>query len=190
MIDTTIDVINKLGLHARASGKLIEVTSKFRSSIQIGKGDKLIDAKNIMSLLMMGAGKGTTLRLVIDGTDEEQALQEIDNLPYTTFEEILAKYVEMNVAHPFREGNGRAMRIWLDCMLKASLGQVIDWQRVHKQDYLSAMERSPINDLEIRVALQAALTDKIDDRLIYMKGIDASYFYEGYFVYKAEDLEN
>lgn len=120
----------------------------------------------------------------------EQALQEIDNLPYTTFEEILAKYVEMNVAHPFREGNGRAMRIWLDCMLKASLGQVIDWQRVHKQDYLSAMERSPINDLEIRVALQAALTDKIDDRLIYMKGIDASYAYEGYDLYQAEQLES
>ena len=120
----------------------------------------------------------------------EQALQEIDNLPYTTFEEILAKYVEMNVAHPFREGNGRAMRIWLDCMLKESLGQVIDWQRVHKQDYLSAMERSPINDLEIRVALQAALTDKIDDRLIYMKGIDASYAYEGYDLYQAEQLES
>lgn len=116
------------------------------------------------------------------------ALQNIDNMPQSTFDQIIEKYVEMNVAHPFREGNGRSTRIWLDCILRKELQQVIDWSKVDKEDYLLAMERSPIKDVEIKVLLKAALTDKINDRLVYMKGIDASYYYEGYNVYKSEDL--
>ena len=116
------------------------------------------------------------------------ALQNIDNMPQSTFDQIIEKYVEMNVAHPFREGNGRSTRIWLYCILKKELQQVIDWSKVDKEDYLLAMERSPIKDVEIKVLLKAALTDKINDRLVYMKGIDASYYYEGYNVYKSEDL--
>lgn len=116
------------------------------------------------------------------------ALQSIDNMPQSSFDQIIEKYVEMNVAHPFREGNGRSTRIWLDCILKKELQQVIDWSKVDKEDYLLAMERSPIKDVEIKVLLKAALTDKINDRLVYMKGIDASYYYEGYNVYKSEDL--
>lgn len=116
------------------------------------------------------------------------ALQSIDNMPQSTFDQIIEKYVEMNVAHPFREGNGRSTRIWLDCILKKELQQVIDWSKVDKEDYLLAMERSPIKDVEIKVLLKAALTDEINDRLVYMKGIDASYYYEGYNVYKSEDL--
>ena len=107
-----------------------------------------------------------------------EVLQKIEQMPETTFEEIIAKYVEMNVAHPFLEGNGRSGRIWLDLMLKKNLQKCVDWSKVGKQAYLSAMERSPINDLEIRELLRAALTDKIDDRKTYMKGIDRSYFYE------------
>ena len=116
------------------------------------------------------------------------ALQSIDNMPQSTFDQIIEKYVEMNVAHPFREGNGRSTRIWLDCILKKELQQVIDWSKVDNEEYLLAMERSPIKDVEIKVLLKAALTDKINDRLVYMKGIDASYYYEGYNVYKSEDL--
>ena len=116
------------------------------------------------------------------------ALDSIDAMPQSTFEEIIEKYVEMNVAHPFREGNGRSTRIWLDCILKKELHQVIDWSRVDKGDYLLAMERSPIKDVEIKALLRAALTDRIDDREVYMKGIDASYHYEGYYVFKTEDL--
>lgn len=117
------------------------------------------------------------------------ALQSIDNMPQSTFDQIIEKYVEMNVAHPFREGNGRSTRIWLDCILKKELQQVIDWSKVDKEDYLLAMERSPIKDVEIKVLLKAALTDKINDRLVYMQGIDASYYYEGYNVYRSEDLK-
>ena len=105
-----------------------------------------------------------------------------------TFDEIIEKYVEMNVAHPFREGNGRSMRIWLDMMLKKETGQVIDWRKVDKDDYLLAMERSPVRDIEIRYVLRQALTDKTDDREIYMKGIDYSYYYEGYSIYRTEEL--
>lgn len=118
----------------------------------------------------------------------EAALKSIDNMPQTTFDEIIEKYVEMNVAHPFREGNGRSTRIWLDCILKKELKQVVDWSKVDKSDYLLAMERSPIKDIEIKVILKAALTDKINDRMVYMKGIDASYHYEGYNVFKTEKL--
>ena len=116
------------------------------------------------------------------------ALESIDAMPQSTFDEIIEKYVEMNVAHPFREGNGRSTRIWLDCILKKELHQVIDWSRVDKSDYLLAMERSPVKDVEIKALLRAALTDRITDRLVYMKGIDASYHYEGYHVFRTEDL--
>ena len=119
----------------------------------------------------------------------EAALNHIDAMPQSTFNEIVEKYVEMNIAHPFREGNGRATRIWLDLMLKKELKIVIDWNKVDKEDYLLAMERSPIKDVEIKVLLKNALTDKIDDRTVYMKGIDASYYYEGYNVFKMEDLK-
>lgn len=118
----------------------------------------------------------------------EHSLQHIDQMPQTSFEEIIKKYVEMNIAHPLREGNGRSTRIWLDLILKEELQKVVDWNLIDKADYLSAMERSPINDLEIRYLISNALTDKIDDRELYMKGIDVSYFYEGYSEYTIDDL--
>ena len=117
----------------------------------------------------------------------KEALEKIDKMPQTNFEEIIDKYVEMNIAHPFREGNGRSTRIWLDLILKKELGKVVDWSLVNKEDYLLAMERSPIKDTEIKLLLESALTDKIDDREVYMKGIDASYNYEGYNIYKTQD---
>ena len=110
-------------------------------------------------------------------------------MPQSNFDEIIEKYVEMNIAHPFREGNGRSTRIWLDCILKKELKCVIDWNEVDKEDYLLTMERSPIKDVEIKVLLKNALTDKIADREVYMKGIDASYYYEGYNIYKSENLK-
>ena len=116
------------------------------------------------------------------------ALENIDRMPQTTYDEIIEKYVEMNIAHPFREGNGRSTRLWLNQMLKSELGQVVDWSRVDKEDYLLAMERSPIKDIEIKVLLKAALTSEISNREIFMKGIDHSYYYEGYTTYKAADL--
>ncbi len=119
----------------------------------------------------------------------KEALKNIDKMPQKTFDEIIEKYVEMNVAHPFREGNGRSTRIWLDRILIKELGQVVDWSRVDKADYLLAMERSPIKDTEIKVLLKEALTDKINDRTIYMKGIDASYYYEGYYTYTIEEID-
>ncbi len=118
----------------------------------------------------------------------DAALKSVEAMPQSTFDEIIAKYVEMNIVHPFREGNGRSTRIWLDCILKQELGMVIDWNTVDKEDYLLAMERSPIKDTEIKFLLSRALTDKIYDREVYMKGIDASYHYEGYSVYKISDL--
>lgn len=120
----------------------------------------------------------------------EAALDNIAKMPQSTFDEIIEKYVEMNVAHPFREGNGRSMRIWLDTILKKELRQVVDWNKVDKEDYILAMERSPVKDVEIKLLLKAALTDKINDREVYMKGIDASYLYEGYNVFKTENLKN
>ena len=116
------------------------------------------------------------------------ALDHIDNMPQSTFEEIIEKYVEMNVAHPFREGNGRSTRIWLDLILKKELGKVVDWSKVDKEDYLLAMERSPIKSVEIKELLRQALTSDINNRVVYMKGIDASYSYEGYFIFKTEDM--
>ena len=116
------------------------------------------------------------------------AIENIEKMPQSTFEEIVEKYVEMNIPHPFREGNGRSTRIWLDLILKKELNLVIDWSAVDKEDYLLAMERSPVKDIEIKYILKQALTDKIANRELYMKGIDHSYYYEGYFIYKAEDL--
>lgn len=116
------------------------------------------------------------------------ALTSISNMPQSTFDEIIEKYVEMNIAHPFREGNGRSTRIWLDAILKKELGRVIDWSRVDQEDYLPAMERSPVKDVEIKVLLKAALTDRIHDREVYIKGIDASYHYEGYHVYRTGSI--
>ena len=118
----------------------------------------------------------------------QAAIENVDKMPQSTFDEIIEKYVEMNIAHPFREGNGRSTRIWLDLILKRELKKVIDWSTVDKEDYLLAMERSPIKDIEIKYILKQALTARIDDREVYMKGIDHSYYYEGYTLYKAEDL--
>jgi cell filamentation protein len=118
----------------------------------------------------------------------EASLKHIDAMPQGTFEKIIEKYVEMNVAHPFREGNGRATRIWLDLILKQEIQQVVDWNQVDKEEYLAAMQRSPIKDLEIKHLLKQALTDQIDDRALFMKGIDVSYYYEGYSEFKTEEL--
>ena len=117
------------------------------------------------------------------------SLEHIDSMPQSNFEEIIEKYVEMNVAHPFREGNGRSTRIWLDLMLKKEIGKVVDWNNVDKEDYLLAMERSPIKDIEIKELLRKALTSNVNDREVYMKGIDASYHYEGYNIFKSDNLK-
>ena len=116
------------------------------------------------------------------------SLKNVDRMPQRTFDQIVEKYVELNIAHPFREGNGRSMRLWLDHLLKAELGQVVDWSQVDKEDYLLAMERSPIRDTEIKHVLKQALTNDVDNRALYMKGVDHSYYYEGYSLYKAEEL--
>jgi len=118
----------------------------------------------------------------------QAALENIDKMPQSNFDQIVEKYVEMNIAHPFREGNGRSTRIWLDHILKNEIGKVVDWSKVDKEDYLLAMERSPIKDVEIKVLLKGALTDEINSREIYMKGIDHSYYYEGYTTFKTEEL--
>lgn len=118
----------------------------------------------------------------------DAALENIDKMPQSDFDEIIEKYVEMNIAHPFREGNGRSARIWLDHMLKQEIGKVIDWSKVDKEDYLFAMERSPVKDIEIKYLLKNALTDEVDSREVYMKGIDHSYYYEGYTTFKTEEL--
>ena len=118
----------------------------------------------------------------------DAALQNIDKMPQSNFDQIVEKYVEMNIAHPFREGNGRATRIWLDCMLKKEIGMVVDWSKVDKEDYLLAMERSPVRDIEIKHVLRAALTDQVNSREMFMKGIDHSYYYEGYTAFQTEKL--
>lgn len=119
----------------------------------------------------------------------EEALKKIDDMPEDSFDDIIKKYIEMNVAHPFREGNGRSTRIWLDMILKKRLGKVVDWSKINKEEYLLAMERSPIKDTEINILLKNALTNKINDREVYMKGIDTSYRYEGYNTYTMEELD-
>ena len=119
----------------------------------------------------------------------EDVLSKIDEMPQKTFDDIIKKYIEMNIAHPFREGNGRSTRIWLDMILKKEINKVVDWSMIDKEDYLLAMERSPIKDTEIKLLLKSALTDKINDRTVYMKGIDVSYGYEGYTTYSIEELD-
>ena len=119
----------------------------------------------------------------------EDDLSKIDEMPQKTFDDIIKKYIEMNIAHPFREGNGRSTRIWLDMILKKEINKVVDWSKIDKEDYLLAMERSPIKDTEIKLLLKSALTDKINDRTVYMKGIDVSYGYEGYTTYSIEELD-
>ena len=119
----------------------------------------------------------------------KDVLSKIDAMPQDNFENIIKKYVEMNIAHPFREGNGRSTRIWLDMILKKEIGRVIDWSKIDKEEYLLAMERSPVKDTEIRVLIKSALTDKVNDRIVYMKGIDVSYQYEGYNTYRVEELD-
>lgn len=119
----------------------------------------------------------------------EDVLSKIDEMPQKTFDDIIKKYIEMNIAHPFREGNGRSTRIWLDMILKKEINKVVDWSKIDKEDYLLAMERSPIKDTEIKLLLKSALTDKINDRTVYMKGIDVSYEYEGYTTYSIEELD-
>ena len=118
-----------------------------------------------------------------------EALQNIEKMPQSSFDEIVEKYVEMNIAHPFREGNGRSTRIWLDLIFKKELKQVVDWSKIDKEEYLMAMERSPIKDTEIKVLLKSALTEEINNRVVYMKGIDHSYYYEGYQQYKTEEID-
>lgn len=118
----------------------------------------------------------------------ESALENIEKMSQSTFDEIVEKYVEMNIAHPFREGNGRSTRIWLGCIFKKELGKVVDWSKVDKEDYLLAMERSPVKDIEIKHLLKNALTDETDSREVFMKGIDHSYYYEGYTTFKTEEL--
>ena len=120
----------------------------------------------------------------------EEILSKINEMPQNTFEEIIKKYIEMNIAHPFREGNGRSTRIWIDMILKKELNKVVDWSNINKEDYLLATERSPIRDTEIRLLLESALTDNVDDRTVYMKGIDVSYLYEGYNTYSIEELDS
>lgn len=117
------------------------------------------------------------------------SLENIDKMPQSTFDEIIEKYVEMNIAHPFREGNGRSTRIWLNLILKKEIKQVVDWSQIDKDDYLKAIKRSPVKDIEIKHILRSALTDKINDRDVYMKGVDASYYYEGYYVFNTEELQ-
>jgi len=150
--------------------------------------------KNLFSDIYEFAGQTRTVNLAkgnlrfVPAMYLDAALESIEKMPQSTFDEIIEKYVEMNIAHPFREGNGRSTRIWLDQILKKKLGKVIDWSLVDKDDYLMAMERSPVKDVEIKVLLKAALTDKINNREMFMKGVDHSYDYEGYSSYRTQDL--
>lgn len=160
----TFDALSKI--HAFLFSDIYEFAGKIRT-VNIAKGNF-----RFAPIMYLGA-----------------ALENIEKMPQSTFDEIVEKYVEMNVAHPFREGNGRATRIWLDHILKTELKTVVDWSLVDKEDYLLAMERSPIKDIEIKHLLKNTLTDKINDRQVFMKGIDTSYHYEGYTAFKAEDLK-
>lgn len=197
---------NKLGINnsaelARAEEKISKAKAikLYESSIveefEVGKFSGLVKIhKFLFEELYDFAGKVRTVNIAKGNFRFapvmylDAALKHIDDMPQSNFDEIIEKYVEMNVAHPFREGNGRSTRIWLDLILKKELKLVIDWNRVDKEDYLLAMERSPIKDVEIKVLLKNALTDQIDDREVYIKGIDVSYYYEGYNTFKAKEL--
>ena len=167
----------------------------YLDSLEVGTVDSLIKIhKYLFDEIYDFAGEVRDVNIakgyfrIVPAMYLKEALRTIEKMPQSTYDEIIQKYVEMNVAHPFIEGNGRSTRIWLDLILKAELGKVIDWSCVDKNDYLLAMERSPIKDVEIKYLRKAALTDKIDDREVYMKGIDYSYYYEGYTTYKTEEL--
>lgn len=197
---------NKLGIHntaelARAEEKIskIKAIELYENDIveesEVGKFSGLIKIhKFLFDEIYDFAGKVRTVNIAKGNFRFapvmylDAALKYIDEMPQSTYDEIIEKYVEMNVAHPFREGNGRSTRIWLDFILKKELKLVVDWDKVDKEDYLLAMERSPIKDLEIKTLLKNALTDRINDREVYMKGIDASYYYEGYNIFKSENL--
>ena len=198
---------NKLGIHdsaelAREEERISKMRAielfetNFLSTLKPGSFDAL---SNIHAFLFSDlydfAGKVRTVNIAKGNFRFaplmylSAALENIEKMPQSTFDQIVEKYVEMNVAHPFREGNGRATRIWLDHILKCELGMVIDWSLIDKEDYLLAMERSPIKDVEIKHLLKNALTDKVNDRQVFMKGIDTSYHYEGYIRFKTEDLK-
>lgn len=197
---------NKLGIHntaelARAEEKIskIKAIELYENDIvEESEVGKLSGLKKIHKFLFDEiydfAGKVRTVNIAKGNFRFapvmylDAALKYIDEMPQSTYDEIIEKYVEMNVAHPFREGNGRSTRIWLDFILKKELKLVVDWDKVDKEDNLLAMERSPIKDLEIKTLLKNALTDRINDREVYMKGIDASYYYEGYNIFKSENL--
>ena len=159
-------------------------------SAELARTEEKISKQKALKLFETGI-----LDTLTPGTSEtlcaihKYLFENIDKMPQSSFDEIIEKYVEMNIAHPFREGNGRATRIWLDLILKKEIGKVVDWSKVDKEDYLLAMERSPIRDIEIKYVLKNALTNKINDREVYMKGIDTSYYYEGYTTFKTEDLK-
>jgi len=168
----------------------------FLSTLEIGTLQSLLDIHHyLFGQIYNFAGKIRSVNIAKGNfrfapvSYLEVSLANIEKMPQSTFDEIVEKYVEMNIAHPFREGNGRATRIWLDLIFKKELKRVVDWSKVDKDDYLLAMERSPIKDIEIKYLLKEALTSKIDDSTIYMKGIDASYYYEGYTLYQTEDLK-
>ncbi|MCI8785616.1 MAG: cell filamentation protein Fic [Eubacterium sp.] len=197
---------NKLGIHDSAELARIEekiskskaiklYESKIVEDSEVGKFSGLAKIhKLLFDELYDVAGKIRTVNIAKGNFRFapvmylDTALKHIDDMPQSTFNEIIEKYVEMNAAHPFREGNGRSTRIWLDLILKKELKLVVDWNKVDKEDYLLAMERSPIKDIEIKVLLKNALTDHIDDREVYMKSIDVSYYYEGYNTFKTEEL--
>ena len=197
---------NKLGINdsaelARAEEKISKAKaiklyeSNIVEDFEVGKFSGLVKIHKFLFEEIYGfAGKLRTVNIAKGNFRFapvmylDAALKHIDDMPQSTFDEIIEKYVEMNIAHPFREGNGRSTRIWLDLILKKELKLVVDWNRVDKEDYLLAMERSPIRDVEIKVLLKNVLTDQIDDREVYMKGIDVSYYYEGYNIFKTEEL--
>ena len=197
---------NKLGINdsaelARVEEKISKTKaiklyeSNFVEDFEVGKLSGLVKIHKFLFEELYGfAGKIRTVNIAkgnfrfVPVMYLDAALKHIDDMPQSNFDEIIEKYVEMNVAHPFREGNGRSTRIWLDMILKKELKLVVDWNRVDKEDYLLAMERSPMKDVEIKVLLKNALTDQIENREVYMKGIDVSYYYEGYNTYKTEEL--
>ena len=161
----------------------MEVAMAIENKLGITSSSELAEAEERIS-------KKKAITLFEDGLLDtwEAALANIDKMPQSTFDEIVEKYVEMNIAHPFREGNGRSTRIWLDCIFRKEIGKVVDWSKVDKEDYLLAMERSPIRDIEIKHILKNALTDDIHSREVYMKSIDYSYYYEGYTTFKMKEL--
>jgi cell filamentation protein len=200
VLDNKLGITNQVEL-AKAEERISKTNAKRLydsgdiNNLEIGTYKGLIDIhKYLFDDIYDFAGKTRTVN-ISKGNFRfapvmylEVSLNHIDSMPQSTIEEIVAKYVEMNIAHPFREGNGRSTRIWLDLILKKELGKVVDWNLIDKDNYLSAMERSPVNDLEIRYLISNALTTSIDDRQVYMKGIDVSYYYEGYTEYTTDDL--